>query len=57
VNEFGKGRKRNFMELLISKPLDVLEEKQKENKVRNLLLTMKCEGTFKIESDNKQKSY
>ncbi len=57
LDEFGKGRKRNFMDLLMNKLPDVLDEKQKENKVRNLLLIMKREGTIKTDSDNKQKSY
>ena len=42
------------MDLLFSKLPDVLDEKQKENKVRNLLAAMKDTEIINIDSDNRR---
>ncbi|HEY8889659.1 MAG TPA: RNA-binding domain-containing protein [Clostridium sp.] len=57
LKQWKKGKKKDFMELLFSKLPDVLDEKQKENKVRNLLTAMKREGIITTDTDNQQKSY
>ena len=57
LKKWGKGKRKDFMNLLLSKLPDVLDEKQKENKVRNLLTSMKLAGIITTDSDNKQKSY
>lgn len=57
LKQWKKGKKKDFMDLILSKLPDVLDENQKENKVRNLLTAMKREGIITTDTDNQQKSY
>jgi ATP-dependent DNA helicase RecG len=52
--QFGKGKKKDSMGLLLSKLPDVLSEKQKEYKVQNLLKSLKNSGVIKLDSGNKK---
>jgi ATP-dependent DNA helicase RecG len=52
LEKWKKGRKKDFMDLLLNKLPDVLDEKQKESKVRNLLSSMKSAGIVDTDSDN-----
>jgi len=52
LKQWKKGRKKDFMDLLLSKLPDVLDEKQKEYKVRNLLSLMKAAGIIDTDSNN-----
>jgi ATP-dependent DNA helicase RecG len=52
LTQFGKGKKKDFMGLLLSKLPDVLSEKQKEYKVQNLLKSLKNSGVIETDSDN-----
>ena len=54
LKQWKKGKKKDFMDLLFSKLPDVLDEKQKENKVRNLLAAMKATEIINIDSDNRR---
>jgi len=56
LRKWGKGKKKDFIELLFSKLPDVMSEKQKEYKVRNLLTAMKKNGVIERDSTNQQKS-
>jgi ATP-dependent DNA helicase RecG len=50
--QFGSGKKKDFMGLLLSKLPDVLSDKQKEYKVQNLLKSLKNSGMIHLDSDN-----
>ena len=54
LKQWKKGKKKDFMDLLFSKLPDVLDEKQKENKVRNLLAAMKATEIINLDSDNRR---
>lgn len=54
LETYGLGKKQDFIKLLKDKLPDNLEEKQKEEKVRNLLKKMKKEGIITTDSDNKR---
>jgi len=54
LKQWKKGKKKDFMELFFSKLPDLLDEKQKENKVRNVLTTMKATEIINIDSDNRR---
>ena len=56
LKEFGKAQKKDLMKLLFIKLPDALDEKQKENKMRNLLAAMKTEGIIDTDSSNKRKA-
>ena len=57
LKEFGKAQKKDLLKLLWVKLSDVLDENQKENKVRNLIASMKAEGIIDTDSDNKRLAY
>jgi ATP-dependent DNA helicase RecG len=44
LKQWGKGTKKDFMELLSEKLPDVLSDKQKDDKIRNLLALLRREG-------------
>ncbi|MDR0380851.1 MAG: putative DNA binding domain-containing protein [Oscillospiraceae bacterium] len=50
--QFGSGKKKDFMALLLSKLPDVLSDRQKEYKVQNLLKSLKRSGDIQLNSDN-----
>lgn len=54
LQTFRKGKKKDFIKVLFDKLPNVLDDTQKENKVRNLLTAMKREGIIRLDSDNKQ---
>lgn len=52
LREFGKGKKKDFIGLLFDKLPDNLNEKQKENKVKNMLSKLKKQGLIARDSEN-----
>jgi hypothetical protein len=60
-NQRGKesnfGRKSDFVKLLSSKLSDVLDTKQKENKVRNILNNMRQDGIIERAGGNRRIGY
>ncbi len=54
LENFGKGKKNDFIKLLEDKLPDNLNDKQKESKVRNLLKKMKNEEIITTDSGNKR---
>lgn len=54
LQTFKKGKKKDFTKVLFEKLPNVLDDKQKENKVRNLLTSMKREGIIRLDAENKQ---
>lgn len=56
LKKFEKAQKKDIIKLIAPKLSDVLDEKQKENKVRNLLSVMKTEGIIDTDSDNKRRA-
>lgn len=56
IKKFGKANKKDIRELLYDKLPNVLEGVQKENKIRNLLTSLKNKSIIDKDSDNQQKS-
>lgn len=54
LKQWGKGTKADFAKLLNDKLPDVLDKKQKDNKIRYLLYSMRKDGTIKPTTDNKR---
>lgn len=54
LQTYQKGKKQDFISLLIDKLPDSMDEKQKVAKIRNLLQKMKKEGIITTDSDNKR---
>ena len=54
LQQFGSGTKADFIRLLGDKLSDVLEEKQKDNKVRYFLTTMSRNGLVERTTENKR---
>jgi ATP-dependent DNA helicase RecG len=52
LTKFGSGKKQDFMNLLLSKLPDLLNDKQKEYKVQYLLKSLKNNGIIHLHSDN-----
>lgn len=57
LQTWGKGKKRDFDRLLMDKLSDSLTDKQKKDKVRNLLASLRAAGIIQTDSDNHQKSH
>lgn len=57
LKQWGKGAKRDFSKLLFSKLPEVLDEKQKEHKVQNLLKALKREQKVTTDSPNRRTAY
>lgn len=57
IEQFGKAQKKDIRNLLWDKLPDVLEDKQKETKIRTLLSSLKQKGVIKTDSLNQQKSH
>lgn len=56
LNNFGKATKDDIRQLLIDKLPDVLNENQKENKIRNLLYSMRVNGIIERDGNNNKTS-
>lgn len=56
LKQYKTAKKKDIRELLWGKLPEVLSDKQKENKIRNLLTSMKKAGNIDTDSDNQQKS-
>ena len=54
LKSYKRAKKQDFVDLLAKKLPDSLDEKQKKNKVRNLLQKMKQEGIITTDSPNKR---
>jgi ATP-dependent DNA helicase RecG len=57
LRQWGKGTKKDFIELLSGKLSDVLNEKQKINKVKYLLTSMRKDGIIKLSNGNARTSH
>lgn len=56
LKQYKTAKKKDIRELLWGKLPEVLSDTQKENKIRNLLTSMKKAGNIDTDSDNQQKS-
>jgi len=54
LKRWGKGKKTDFVKLLSDKLPDVLNAKQKDNKIRYLLNSMRKDGIIEPSSSNKR---
>jgi ATP-dependent DNA helicase RecG len=54
LKQWNKGLRKDFIELLKDKLPDVLTDMQKENRVRNYLTALKCDGIIQYNGDNKR---
>ncbi|MDR1320062.1 MAG: hypothetical protein LBK56_01355 [Gracilibacteraceae bacterium] len=57
LRQYQRGRKSDFVKLLSSKLSDVLDAKQKENKVRNILTNMRQDGIIERTAGNQRTGY
>lgn len=57
LKKWEKAKKSDFEDLLLDKLPDSLSDKQKKDKVRNLLAALRGAGKIKTDSPNHQKSY
>lgn len=56
LEQYGSAKKRDIRELLWDKLPEVMEEQQKEDKVRNLLSSLRKKGIIATDSTNQQRS-
>lgn len=56
LKQYDKAQKKEIRELLWDKLPDALNDKQKENKIHNLLTSLKKQGIIDKDSLNQQKS-
>lgn len=56
IKKFGKANKKDITKLLMDKLPDVLDQKQKNNKIRNLLYALRKQNLIKPDSENQRKS-
>lgn len=54
LETYGKGKKQDFVNLLIDKLPDMLSSEQKEAKVRNLLSALRTSGIITTDTNNKR---
>ncbi|MFZ3129860.1 MAG: transcriptional regulator, partial [Desulfosporosinus sp.] len=54
LEEFGKVQKKDIIKLVGPKLSDVLDDKQKENKIQNLFKALKRDGIITVDSENKR---
>jgi ATP-dependent DNA helicase RecG len=57
LRQYQQGKKIDFVKLLSSKLSDVLDAKQKENKVRNILNSMRRDGVIERADGNQRTGY
>lgn len=56
LEQYGSAKKKDIRTLLWDKLPEIMEDKQKEDKVRNLLSSMRKKGIITTTSKNQQKS-
>ncbi len=56
LEQYGSAKKRDVRELLWDKLPEVMDDKQKESKVKNLLSQMRRTGIITTDSENQQRS-
>ena len=56
LEQYGTAQKRDIRELLWDKLPEVMDDKQKESKVKNLLAQMRKKEIITTDSENQQKS-
>ena len=56
IKKFGKANKNDIRNLLLDKLSNILTQEQKENKIKNILSSLKNSGTIVRDSNNNQKS-
>jgi predicted HTH transcriptional regulator len=54
---YKKGKKSDFVELLKGKLSDILDQEQKENKIRNILAKMKQDGIIERAGGNRRTGF
>jgi ATP-dependent DNA helicase RecG len=57
LRQYKKGKKGDFVDLLSNKLSDVLDQNQKENKIRNILMRMRKNGIIKRTDGNQRTGY
>ena len=57
LKKYERAKKKDIRDLLWDKLPNALNDTQKENKIRNLLSSMKKKGVIEPDSSNQQKSY
>jgi ATP-dependent DNA helicase RecG len=57
LKQYKKGKRNDFVELLTDKLSDVLDQKQKENKIRNILAKMKRDGIIERDGGNQRTGF
>lgn len=57
LEQFGKAQKKDIKVLLWDKLPEILDDNQKDYKIRNILASMKKAGIIKNDSENQQRSY
>ena len=57
LKKYERAKKKDIRDLLWDKLPNALNDTQKENKIRNLLSSMKKKGVIEPNSNNQQKSY
>ena len=56
LEQYGRAKKKDIRALLWDKLPEIMEEKQKEDKIRNLLAAMRKKGIIIPDSSNRQRS-
>ena len=56
LTKYGSARRKDIQTLLLDKLPSVMEDKQKEDKIRNLLTYLRKQGIIRTDSGNQQKS-
>ncbi len=57
LKKFGRAKREDIKNLLWDKLPDILKDQQKENKITNLLQSLRRKGVIKPDSENHQNSY
>lgn len=56
LEQYGSAKKKDIRKLLWDKLPEIMEDKQKEDKIRNLLSSMRKKGIITTNSRNQQRS-
>lgn len=54
LKKYGNAQKKDIMKLVGPKLSEVLDNKQKDNKIQNLLKALKRDGIITVDSENKR---